>query len=45
MPKAKVSQAPNMQVEEGALIPCNFAMQTVMPNSDEEDSVYFFTIS
>lgn len=45
MPKAKVSQAPNMQVEEGALIPCNFAMQPVMPNSDEEDAVYFFTIS
>lgn len=44
IPKAKITQAPEFQVEDG-LIPCNFAMQPVVPNSDEEDAVYFFTIS
>lgn len=45
IPKAKVSQAPDMQFEAPSLLPMNFGLQPVMPNSDEEDAVYFFTIS
>lgn len=45
VPKAKISQSPDLNVEEGQLVPCNVALQAVMPKNPNEKAFYFFVIS